>query len=270
MPQFKQYELPSDVFNSSVGDVRNWNGQQWKVTDTSGGMRTLEPLGASGGDFSSFDPVAQAQKLQDFYKQQNQPAIQTLQTQYNPATGSGALVDKYNSLLDSIKGQGSVAANQQILASNTNLGARGIVGESALGQQEIASALLPVTTQYAGLTAQTGLSEQQDLGQLAAQIASLQAGNPAAAIQGATAYGGQLQAAQAIQQQVAAQLALGSMEYAYRMLPAGAQLYNPSSGQYLTGGQTFSPVSSGGGYNASSPRQAGGVDLGGIFGFPKS
>ncbi len=119
---------------------------------------------------------------------------------------------RYKDLLASIQGQGSVAVNAQTLATNNELGKRGILSDSGIAQQQMASSLLPVTSQYAGLTAQTGLAEQNDVNSLASQIAGLQAGNAQGAITGASNFLTAQQGAQSTNAQIASQLQQATMQ----------------------------------------------------------
>ena len=197
--------------------------------------------------------LSSAQQLQNFQVQANQPAIQTLESQYNPSTGTGALTQAYGSLLQSITGEEQPAINQTTLGAAQSLASRGILPSSALYQQTVGSALQPVSAQFANLTAQTGLGETQDLAAVAGSIAALQSGNPTASITGAQNLIGLQQAAQTIpstiQQQTSAaqfsQAQAAEAQTAAKYIPTtqGASLFNTSSGQYtnpllsfLTGG----------------------------------
>jgi hypothetical protein len=154
--------------------------------------------------------VDMAKQIRQFTIDSNQPQVQTLQSSVDP------LKQRYSDLLSSIKGQQSVAEGYQTRATTSSLGARGLLPQSAEGQQALASALAPTDAQYQGLAAQTGLGEQQDLNSIAQQIAALQAGNPEGAISSASnLLGLQQQASQfaqsnALQQQQLAQSAPAS------------------------------------------------------------
>lgn len=132
----------------------------------------------------TIDPLALAGSLQQMQINANQPSIQTLQGQQS------SLKDQYSSLLNAVLGQGSAAQNYTIGAAAANLGARGILPTSQLGQQTIGSALIPVTAQNQAAAAQVGMGSAQDLNQLAAQIAGLQAGNVPGAISAAPGFAG--------------------------------------------------------------------------------
>lgn len=142
------------------------------------------------------DPVKQAQKIaeqaQAMQIAANQPAIKTLQTQYNPDTGTGSLVDKYNALIDSITNAEQPAVDTATQGVNAQLAARGIVSSNAgQGNDLLQKTLNPITAQFGQLKANTGLSEQQDLGDIASTIAGLQAGNVGNALNFSTGISGQ-------------------------------------------------------------------------------
>jgi len=119
-----------------------------------------------------YDPLTIANKTRQYNIQANQPAIQQLQKT------STDLDTRYKDLLSSIKGGQKVAEDAQILATNNELGRRGISADSGVAQQQTASALRPIASDYASLTANTGMSQQKELSDLALQIANLQSGNP--------------------------------------------------------------------------------------------
>jgi len=144
--------------------------------DVNGDAQTTN--NSSSSNNSNVDPVANAQKLLDFQKQANQPVVQSLQTQ------TPGIQQKYTDLVASIKGNQQVSENRQTLATNNELGARGILPTSGYYQQEMANSLLPVTSAYSGQLANANAGSIQDLQSLALQIAQLQAGNPESAISG--------------------------------------------------------------------------------------
>lgn len=169
--------------NPSTGQ---WDDNYWaNVVEPQ--LRSKYGGGNSGGGGSgagAVDPVELARKIQQFNVQANQPAIQTLQGQQD------SLKDQYSKLLSSVLAEGTVAQNQAIGATNAELARRGITGDSFLAQQTIGSALLPVTAMQQSAAAQVGMGSAQDLNTLAANIASLQAGNPESAINAVPAFAG--------------------------------------------------------------------------------
>lgn len=231
------------------------NDQAQNLMDSSGGGQPsqVDTLLQNNPQVIQNNMLSSAQQLQNFQVQANQPAIQTLESQYNPSTGTGALTQAYGSLLQSIQGEEQPAINQTTLGAAQALAQRGILPSSAVYQQNVGSALQPVTAQFANLTAQTGLGETQDLGAIAGSIAALQSGNPTASITGAQNLLGLQQTAQTLPSTIAAQTAQAQFaqaqsaeaQTAAKYIPTtqGASLFNTQSGQYsnpllsfLTGG----------------------------------
>lgn len=176
------------------------------------------------------DPIKQAQKLaqmaQDMQVEANKPAIATLQSQYNPDTGTGSLVDRYNTLIDSITASQQPAENAVTLATNNELGKRGITGDSGIAQNQIAQALLPVSTQFGQLKAQTGLNEQQDLGGIASSIAGLRAGNVGNGLNFASGITTSQNALTAAQTNAAAAVAAAKLNNQFQNVSPGNNLVN--------------------------------------------
>ncbi len=193
------------------------------------------PDNASPSSFSSDQAMGNAKAAQAMQLQANQPAIQTLQTQYNPDTGGGALVDKYNALLDSITASEQPALNSTIQAANNELGKRGISGDSGVAQNQIAAAQLPVATQFGQLKASTGVAQQQDLGQLASNIAGLRAGNVPGALNFGQGIAGQQEALSQAQLQAANNIALQKLANTGQIANTQQQqkFYTTSPGQNL-------------------------------------
>lgn len=125
---------------------------------------------------SADDIVANAQKLNEFYKTQNAPIVSTLQGQ------QGTLKSTYDKLVADIKGYGQTQENQQTLATNNELGRRGILSTSGLYQQDLANALAPVRQNTTSQLTQAETGYNKDANDLALQIANAQAGNPSAAL----------------------------------------------------------------------------------------
>lgn len=163
---FDENNLPSGYYRSDAGGSSNGN--------------ITIPQAPAPVDFNSI-----LQKAQDLQKQNNAPAISSLQAQIpevqqqysqlgtNLQAQMDPLKQRYQSLLDQIKGNQQVATNQQTITTNNELGRRGITGSSGLGQQEMTNALLPVTNTYNNLYTQTGAAQNQDINSLNAQIANL-------------------------------------------------------------------------------------------------
>lgn len=149
----------------------------------------------------TFDPVAEAQKLQQFNVQANQPAIASLQASKAP------LEQRYSDLVANIKGNQTTATNAQTVTTNNELARRGIQG-GGYADQQLQNALQPIGVQYSGLLGQANTGQSTDESAINNAIAQLQSGDPNAAVSGALQYGGiESQANQAAaslaQQQVA-------------------------------------------------------------------
>ncbi len=185
-------------------------------------IQRLNPSAGSSGGFNiggkfspTIDPIAAAKQAQQLQIEANQPAISTLQGQKSDLAG------RYQDLLDSITAAEEPAVNSATVATSSELAKRGITNDSTLGQQELAKNLLPVTTTFGQLKSQTGLAETQDLNTLAANIASLQAGN----VPGALSFGNNLANAAA---QIAAAASYG-VSGGIREVPAGGSLVDTTN-----------------------------------------
>lgn len=214
---------------------------------------STHPAGVSGasnsGGFNPQDIIKSAQQIQDFYKQQNQPVIAATEASKVP------LKQRYDDLLNSIKGNQTTSENRQILTTNNELGRRGITGSSGLGQQEITSAVNPITQQYTGLIKDTTGQENIDIANIDKAIASLQAGNPESAISTSTGLASaattasQRQAeidAAAKQQAIDNALKLSSAKSRYISVGSGG-LLDTETGQVLGGIKPAAQGGTGGG-----------------------
>jgi len=192
--------------------------------------------GVSGGGASAVtDPIALAKQAQQMQIQANQPAIATLNTQ------KSTLDTKYDDLLKSIDSSQGVALDKTTLATNNELGKRGITSDSGVAQQQQAAAALPVTTQFGQLKANTGLQRENDLTALAAKIAELQAGNVPSSLNFATGVGSLQNQAQSIANSFilgerSADQQQQQIDAAKKLIPIGASgLYDPATGKVIQG-----------------------------------
>lgn len=150
------------------------------------------------------------------------------------------LQDRYNNLIQSIKGQGTEAVNNQTRITNNELGKRGLLGSSTVAQQEIQNAVTPLELKYKTLettanqdqtdalsgidrsVAGLATAETADQRALKSAIASLMAGASGQGIStGSSIYGTSLnsaqeQARQAIEQSRQAQTIQLAQEQAAR------------------------------------------------------
>jgi hypothetical protein len=149
--------------------------------------------------FNTETIIKNAQALNDFYVKQNQPVIAATEATKAP------LIQRYNDLIASIKGNQTTAENRQTLTTNNELGRRGITGSSGLAQQEITNAVNPITQQYTGLIKDTTGTENLDIANIDKAIASLAAGNPESSVSTSTGLANAAQSASQFQQSLAAQ-----------------------------------------------------------------
>ncbi len=157
--------------------------------------------GASGGGAISTTGgiVDQAKELARFTAEQNKPVIASIEAQRQP------LIDRYQALLDQIKGNQATAEQRQSIATSQEFGKRGIPLSSGMYNEALTEKLNPITSQYTNLYKETGAGREQDLLSLSREIASLQSGNPAQAINQSLQFGQYQQGAQSLAAQIAYQ-----------------------------------------------------------------
>lgn len=139
----------------------------------------------TGSSTSSLDPQAAIDMAIKRQQEAVKPAIESYQAQQPEITAKYTqtrsqlqskeepLKQRYQTLLESIKGNQQTAENRQTVATQNELGKRRISGSSGVAQQEMTNALNPITQQYATLTKDTSLSQENDLTALRDQIANL-------------------------------------------------------------------------------------------------
>lgn len=155
----------------------------------------------------------QAKQIRQFNIDSSQPQISTLQT------SKTNLTDRYKALLDSIKGDQTLAVNKATLNTNNELGRRGILGDSGAAQTAIADAQSQAAQPYESIKSQAGISQAQDENAIAAQIAALNSGSPGQAFSNALNVGSLAQQLGALNQQQTAQqqnYSLAQQNYALR------------------------------------------------------
>lgn len=188
---------------SSRGDLEGDPGKNALIKELGGSPAAPSVASTSFNATSpTTNPIDIAKQLIQTTQEANKPAIGTLQGLQTD------LKQRYDDLVNSIKGAGTVAANRQTTITANELGARGILPNTTYGQQEISNALLPVNAAYAGSAAQVGLAGAQTQADIASQIAQLQSGNPAGAISNAA----------------------DLYQSLYREVPYGGALYNTQTG----------------------------------------
>jgi hypothetical protein len=197
----------------------------------------ISSSGLTGG-LNTTDILANAQKMQDFYKKQNEPAIASYQSSKDP------LKQRYSDLLASIKGNQQTAENRQTVTTQNELGRRGLSPDSGIAQQEMTSALNPITQQYTQL--QKDITNQQniDLASIDRAIAQLRAGNPEASISSATGIANAIQAANQFEQTLKEtqkqneikneiEKLQAKQKTGYQVMGEGSSIYDPITGKII-------------------------------------
>lgn len=137
--------------------------------------------GSSYGGGSQGDTIKRAIEMQ---KEANKPAIQSLQSSIPEIQTSykqqreqleaekSPLKDRYDNLLNSIKGNQTTAENRQTVTTRNELGRRGITSDSGLFEQTVTDAVNPITQQYTGMYKDTALQGDAALRDLINRIAN--------------------------------------------------------------------------------------------------
>lgn len=190
--------------------------------------------------------VQSAKAINDFQVQANQPAIAAYEASKTP------LQDRYKSILDQIKGNQTSSENRQTLATNTELGKRGLASTSGVGQQELVNAVNPITAAYTGKYGEVAAQRESDIAEIQKAIAMLQSGNPAASIQAGIGINQSVQSANQFEQEMAMRQAQMDAENnrveknPYVTLSEGQTLFNYLTGQPVyTADKTYKPTAGG-------------------------
>ncbi len=217
---------------------------------TFGGASPL--AGNNTSPVSTSSVLDSAKQVRQFNIDSNQPAIQSLEASKSP------LQDRYKNLLDTIKGNQTVAENRQTVTTNNELGRRGISGDSGIAEQEITNAVNPITQAFTGQYKDASAQQGIDLSAIQNAIAQLQSGNPESSISSAIGVGGQEQQARQFAQSLAQQKAISDATIAQASktspitLGEGQTVYDPTTGKAVyTAPKTYKPESSGGGIDLS-------------------
>lgn len=83
------------------------------------------------------------------------------------------LQERYNTLIQSIKGQGTEAVNNQTRITNNELGKRGLLGSSTVAQQEIQNAVTPLDLKYKALETTANQDQTDALSGIDRSVAGL-------------------------------------------------------------------------------------------------
>lgn len=193
----------------------NPSQQSRKQALESSGQTALSTDGGSSSSPSGLnttDVLKNAQSINQFYQQANQPVIQSYEASKAP------LQQRYSDLLSSIKQNQTTAENRQTVTTQNELGRRGIFTDSGIGAQELTNALNPITQQYTQLGKDTTNQENIDLANIQNAIAQLQAGNPSAAVSTSTGLASAQQQANQFAQTLAEQQKQNAVENALKQL----------------------------------------------------
>jgi hypothetical protein len=154
-------------------------------TNKAGYQELMSGSGGGGGVQNSSNAIDTARQLLQFQQQANQPAIQSLQASIPEtsakfaATKSGLeaqkqpLDERYQNLLNSIKGNQQTDIAQQELTTSREFGRRGIPTTSGLFEQTIGEKTRPINQYYTGQTTEAGISNEENLMELNNLISSL-------------------------------------------------------------------------------------------------
>ena len=255
-----------ELIAQGYGGYRGWGESEARADfNATGGQGKYTGGNSSSSSSSSvsYDPIAEAQKLNQWYRQQNQPYIQSLQQgipevqkSYEQSRGylqgqAEPLTQRYQNLLNDLKNTASTSVKKQEIATSSELGRRGFVG-GGLYDQTILNATQPIEKQYATDISNVGIAQEQDMASLMNQIAQLsssetsqlreiqnaiaqaEAGNPQAAMSSAENLLSLKQNQQQFQEGQELQRFLGTYSGAsnpYMALSEGQTLYNMLTGQ---------------------------------------
>lgn len=140
---------------------------------------------SSSGNFKSIDPGETIRAAISAMQEVNKPAVDSLQasipetqakyaqTRTQLQASQAPMEQKYQALLDKIKGQQTQDVTAQTKATNATLAARGLSTQDPGAQQDLAGALQPINYQYTGLANETGLAQVDAVRQLQDSIANL-------------------------------------------------------------------------------------------------
>lgn len=123
----------------------------------------------------SFDPIQTARQLLSFQQEAAKPAIAGLEAQREP------LKQRYQALIDEIKGKSKRAVEQTETRLSREFGQRGIPLSSDVFQRQLQEEQLATEEPFVEQQRLTEAGRELDLANIATQIAQLQAGQPATA-----------------------------------------------------------------------------------------
>lgn len=183
MATLDQY-LAENGRQSELDQIRKTPGGYEKAVGQFNSTGSYGNSGSSGGsNQGNFQNTVQ--QAIEMNRKANEPAVQSLQSSL-PEIGNKyaqqrsqtqaqiePLKQRYQNLLDEVKGQGQVQVNNQTRITNNELGKRGLVGSSTLAQQEIQNAVQPIQGQIATNTKNIGLEQEQGIQSIQNLLAGL-------------------------------------------------------------------------------------------------
>lgn len=181
-------------YNQQVKDAfyKDWTGSEQQDWNEHGAEKYYSYLKQGGTPFGdttasrlAIDAKAQGELAAEKRQAALKPAIQSL-TDTKPeiqnlyATERGRLEgekqpleERYQTLLDEIKGRESTETNRQTLTTNNELAKRGISNDSGAYQQEMTNVLNPITSKYGNVIKQTNLDREAGLKDISDAIGAL-------------------------------------------------------------------------------------------------
>lgn len=228
MPTIEEAKLRLAELKSQ-GKSESTSKEAGKMAQIIKGDREAKPSGmGSSGSFGGGDFGSILSQATNAFQQSMQPAVDQLKT------AQTTLQDRYKTLIEGIKGQQTTAENRQTATTAAELGRRGILPSSGVGQQEITSALQPVTSNFAAQAAQAGVQGAESEKGVLTQIANLLSQGGQGAISTA------LQLAQMGQQQnqFQAQQDLANRQFEQISLPSASESIRKSQ-QVSSGSNSY-------------------------------
>jgi hypothetical protein len=183
---YTQGELPSDIFNSSSGDIKQWGNELVEVRVNSNGTRYVRPL--------SYEEQARrtADQQRSQYMEAIKPAVQSLEAGIPETSAAFAerrrateaevdpLKERYANLIDQIKGREQKETTQTIRSTAREYGRRGIPLSSTAYAEEEQGRTQPISQYYTGQLKDTEIARESDLRQIQNLLGELTIGETSA------------------------------------------------------------------------------------------
>ena len=166
------------VYTTGGSTATNYNVNDWNTRQS----QKYGSSSSSSSDNNFSNTINQAIELS---RKAAKPAMSSLQSTIKPTetayntkisqqeANKQPLVDRYNSLIDTIKGNQTISENRQTLATRNELGKRGVPLTSGVAEQEVVNAVNPITQQYTGLIQDTGYQREADVKAITDTITNL-------------------------------------------------------------------------------------------------